>query len=505
MPVALISVSDKRNLIELTRGLHEMGWDLLASAGTATAIRQAGIPVEDVSTYTGSPEILTGRVKTLHPMVHAGLLARDTLNDRADLELIGARFIDLLAVNLYPFRDVIARDNVRLMDAIENIDIGGVALIRAGAKNFSRVTVLTDPGDYPSILSALRERGEISYETRHSLACKAFAHTASYDAAIEAYFNDGQAGSGQNFPLTLYPVRRLRYGENPHQQAVLYGYSPDSAPMGGKLLQGKELSYNNLLDLDSAWRSAQAYERPALVIVKHLSPCGIACADSIAEAFSLALASDPISAFGGVIASNRSMDGEFVAALGDLFVECIAAPSFSKGALNLLSKRKNLRLLEMSGATLEPHYELRSVNQGVLYQTLDLGDPPGTEWQVVTQREPTAIEWRSLRFAWVACQYVKSNAIVFAQGEATIGIGGGQPNRVDCVRIAAQRAGERANGAVMASDAFFPFPDAVEEASKAGITAIISPGGSKRDEESIAAADQAGMAMIFTGVRHFRH
>jgi len=305
--------------------------------------------------------------------------------------------------------------------------------------------------------------------------------------------------------LELYPVSKLRYGENPHQEATLYGFEPDSRPLGGKILQGKALSYNNLLDLDAAWRAVVTFDRPTVCIVKHLSPCGIASATLLAEAFAAALASDPVSAYGGVIATNQPFDAETAQALGDLFVECIASPGYSAEALHLLEERKNLRLLSMPDTRQAPGYELRSIYQGILRQSLDVGDPAGTEWKVVSQREPTQEELISLRFAWKACQHVKSNSIVFAVGEATVGIGGGQPNRVDCVRIAAARAGSKASGAVMASDAFFPFPDSVEEAAKAGIAAVIASGGSVRDAEAITAADAYGLAMLFTGVRHFRH
>jgi phosphoribosylaminoimidazolecarboxamide formyltransferase/IMP cyclohydrolase len=361
--------------------------------------------------------------------------------------------------------------------------------------------------DYADVLAELRA-GEVREETRRRLAVKGFAHTAAYDHAITAYLRGLPSEQGEPAsPLSFqfYPVSRLRYGENPHQEATLYGYSPDAGPLGGKLLQGKALSYNNLLDLDAAWRAAVSYHRPTVCIVKHLSPCGVASADSLAEAYPAALASDPVSAFGGVIATNQRFDKDIAAALGDLFVECITAPGYTSAALEVLASRKNLRLVAMPDTGVEPHFELRSVNQGMLRQSVDFGDPPGTEWRVVSQRQPTEKEWAALRFAWVVCQHVKSNAIVFARGEATVGIGGGQPNRVDCVRIAAARAGEKSHGAVMASDAFFPFPDSVEEAAKAGITAIVEPGGSIRDEQAIAAADEHDIALIFTGVRHFRH
>ena len=514
MPKAILSVHDKTGLVDFARFLKDLGWTLLASGGTARLLAEHQVDVMEVADYTGSPEILGGRVKTLHPAIHGGLLARSTPEDQAQLLELGWDYIDLVAVNLYPFEQTIARPGVTYAEAIENIDIGGVTLIRAAAKNHARLTLVCDPADYPAVLAGLCSGG-VTAADRLRLAVKGFAHTARYDAAITAYLTAQQTPPGAQdtpavppaapFTLSLYPLSSLRYGENPHQEATLYGYTPDAGPLGGTVLQGKALSYNNLLDLDAAWRGALSFERPTVCIVKHLSPCGIASSATLAEAFPPALACDPVSAFGGVIAANRSFDAQTALALGDLFVECIAAPGFRDEALQVLSKRKNLRLVSMPAAKLEPLFELRSVNQGVLRQSVDLGDPQGTEWQVVTRRKPDEAEWSALRFAWKACQHVKSNAIVFAQGEATVGIGGGQPNRVDCVRIAAQRAGERARRAVMASDAFFPFPDSVEEAARAGITAIVEPGGSVRDAEAIAAADAHGIAMVFTGVRHFRH
>lgn len=505
MPTALFSVSDKGGLIELARGLHQLGWDLLASGGTASALRVAGLPVEDIFEYTGSPEVLEGRVKTLHPAVHAGILARDSDRDKQDLERLNARLIDLVVVNLYPFRKSVAKADATLEDAIENIDIGGVALIRAAAKNFARVCVLTDPQDYDEVLAEISQMGAASENTRYRLARKAFSHTAAYDAAIYSYFERTDAIGSAHLSLELFLQSELRYGENPHQKARLYGFHPQGGPLGGALLQGKALSYNNLLDLDAAWRAAVAFERSTIVIVKHLSPCGIASSDNQAAAFPAALASDPVSAFGGVIAANRVFEADTARMLGDLFVECIAAPGYSPEAQSILAERKNLRLVSIPDLKLYPLYELRTINQGVLQQDIDLGDPAEPEWRVVSDRQPTQAEQRDLRFAWKACQHIKSNAIVFAQSEATVGIGGGQPNRVDCVRIAAQRAGERSVGAVMASDAFFPFPDSVDEAAQAGITAIISPGGSIRDHEAIEAANRANIAMVFSGVRHFRH
>lgn len=499
MPQAILSVYDKTGLVEFAHGLAALGWTLLASGGTAKALREHQIPVKEVAEYTQSPEILGGRVKTLHPAIHGGLLARPTETDRSELRYLGWDYIDLAAVNLYPFEETVAKPNVSLAEAIENIDIGGVTLIRAAAKNYARVTLVTAPADYPMVLQAL-QGGGISEETRQRLAIKGFALTSHYDAAITDYLSHSGA-----LRIAAYPVQDLRYGENPHQSATLYSYSPGVGPLGGKFLQGKELSYNNLLDLDSAWRTVVSFGDPTICIVKHLSPCGVASAPQLADAFKAALASDPISAFGGVVACNKPFDAPTVQAMGDLFVECIAAPGFADDARELLAKRKNCRLLEMSDLTLQPRFEVRSVNHGLLRQDVDLGDPANTEWKVVSRRQPTEAEWKSLRFAWRVCQQVKSNSIVFARDTATVGIGGGQPNRVDCVRIAAERAGGRANGAVMASDAFFPFPDSVEVAAKAGITAVVHPGGSVRDADSLAAADAAGMAMVITGVRHFRH
>lgn len=507
MPKALLSVHNKTGLVEFAQGLAALSWTLIASGGTARLLRENHLPVTEVADYTGSPEILGGRVKTLHPAIHGGLLARPIDADRAELLKLGWDYIDLVAVNLYPFEQTIAKPGVTFVEAIENIDIGGVTLIRAAAKNHERVALVCDPADYPAVLAELRSGG-VSGETRRRLAVKGFAATARYDAAITAYLAGDHKGSP--LQITAYPVQNLRYGENPHQSAILYAFEPGAGPLGGKVLQGKELSYNNLLDLDAAWKAAVCFDRPTIVIVKHLSPCGIASAPVLADAYRAAFECDPVSAFGGVIASNRPFDGATAEALGDLFVECIAAPGFTDDARNVLAKKKNCRLLDMPNTIIEPRHELRAITHGLLRQDVDMGDPmTSDQWSVISKRQPTDDEWAALRFAWKACQHVKSNAIVFARAregaEATVGIGGGQPNRVDCVRIAAARAGEKAKGAVMASDAFFPFPDSVEVAARAGITAVIHPGGSLRDADSLAAADAVGMAMVVTGVRHFRH
>jgi len=510
MPQAILSVHDKKNLIPFARGLHALGWTLIASGGTARALRAHDLPVMQVADYTQSPEILGGRVKTLHPAIHGGLLARRTENDLAELRRLHWDYIDLAAVNLYPFEETVAQADVTLDAALEEIDIGGVALLRAAAKNFQRVTLVCDPHDYDAVLDELRAGG-VTDATRKSLALKGFALTSRYDAAIFDYLakQEGDNHKAPPLQITAYPIQTLRYGENPHQRAQLYSFEPDGGALGGRVLQGKELSYNNLLDLDAAWRGVVSFAETSVVIVKHLSPCGIASAQTLRAAFESARAADPVSAFGGVLAANRAFDGATAQALGELFVECIAAPAFTTEARAILARRKNLRLVEIPALEIEPRYELRTLTRGILKQELDFGDPPATEWKIVSQRAPDAAEMRALKFAWRACQHVKSNAIVLARNfendVATVGIGGGQPNRVDCVRLAVERAGETARGAVMASDAFFPFPDAVELAARAGVTAIVQPGGSIRDADALAVADAHEIAMVVTGVRHFRH
>ena len=499
---SLFSVYDKTGLVDFARPLARRGVELVASGGTARILRQAGLPVRAVSDLTGSPEILGGRVKTLHPAVHGPILSRRTPADRAELAGLGWGEIDLVVVNLYPFERTAAGTQSSLEAAIEQIDIGGVALLRAAAKNFAHVTVVCDPADYAPVLAEIEAQGEVSPETRRRLAVKAFARTAVYDAAIYRYLAGDDSLLPERLVLHLRKLTDLRYGENPHQRAALYAPPGVTGPLGGELLQGKPLSYNNLLDLDAAWRAAVGFERPTLVIVKHLSPCGIASAGALAEAFPLALAGDPVSAFGGVIAANRPFDGPTARALGDLFVEAIAAPAFTDEAREALSGRKGCRLLELSRAAPDA-IEVRSVQGGLLIQERDTGDE--AEWQAVTSRAPTQAEMETLRFAWRAVAHVKSNSILLARGEAAVGIGGGLPSRVDAVRLAVVKAGERAHGAVLASDGFFPFPDGVELAAQAGVTAVVQPGGSVRDQQVIEAAGRLGLAMCFTGVRHFRH
>lgn len=499
MPKAILSVHNKTGLVDFAKGLIDLGWEFIASGGTARYLRDNQLPVIEVSNYTGAPEMLGGRVKTLHPAIHAGILARESEEDRNELSRLGWGSIDLVVVNLYPFEETIAQSGVSLQAAIEQIDIGGVALMRAAAKNHQRVTLVSDPLDYPQVLQEMLSGG-VKGEFHKRLAIKCFRITSRYDSLIADYLEGIETNQ-----FSLYPQQFLRYGENPHQSAQLFGYQTGQGPLGGKILQGKELSYNNLLDLDAAWRAVLSFEKSSVVIVKHLSPCGIASAEVQLDAYQRALASDPVSAFGGIVALNRQLESDTAMALSKLFVECVIAPGFSPAALEILSQKKNLRILKMPDLKIEPLVEVRSIIRGVLQQSIDLGDPQDTSWQVVTKAQPTPEQLADLKFAWKACQHVKSNAIVFAKDEATLGIGGGQPNRVDCVDIATQRAGEKAHGAVMASDAFFPFADSVEKAAAAGITAIVQPGGSLRDQESIDACNRLGIAMVFTGVRHFRH
>ncbi len=510
---ALLSVYDKQGLVPFAQGLAELGMELVASGGTARKLRESGLAVTYVSQVTGFPEVLGGRVKTLHPAIHAGILACSTPEHKAELAAYGLEPIALVACNLYPFIQVTANPAVTIEEAVEQIDIGGVTLLRAAAKNFERVTVVVDPADYAGVLEELQADGAVSLGTRQRLAYKAFAHTAAYDEAIRRFFaRQGFAAKEDETPfpdrltLTLERQQVLRYGENPHQRAALYRWPGVEGPMGGRLLQGKPLSYNNLLDLDAAWQAAQDFAAPTVVIVKHTNPCGLASAESLEAAYGPALAGDPVSAFGSIIAVNRVFDAATARQLGDLFVECVVAPAFTPEALEVLSARQNLRLLEVPSATVSDwEWELRTVQDGVLLQEPDTASEDQTTWRVATQREPTDAEWTALRFAWRAVKHVKSNAIVFAEGTALVGVGAGQMSRVDSVRLAALKAGKRTQGAVMASDAFFPFPDGIQEAAKMGITAVIQPGGSVRDKQVIAAADEAGLAMVLTGRRHFRH
>lgn len=512
MPRALLSVSDKTGLIDFAQELLAHGYDLVASGGTERALRDAGVPVTSIEQITGEGEMLGGRVKTLHPALLAGILARDRAADLEELTQHHYAPITLVCCNLYPFQQTVAQPDTTEDEAIEQIDVGGVTLLRAAAKNHRRVTVACDPDDYAQISAELGMFGAVSSGTRKRLAAKAFQHTRDYDTAIHAWFTRDappSALSGDmpaHISLGYTLSEPLRYGENPHQIAGYYSHGARSGPLGGQVIGGKQLSYNNILDLDSAWRAVSSFSAPAVVIVKHLNPCGVAVAASITDAFPLALASDPVSAFGGVIAVNREVTADFVAAFGSLFIEAIAAPAFSADAIQILSdKRKNCRLLVVPVGLLGTEWELRSTQRGLLVQRPDLGDPAPANYSTASERAPTTAEVEALRFAWKTVQHVKSNAIVLAHGQATVGIGGGLTSRVDAVKLAIERAGDHARGSVLASDAFFPFADGVEAAIAAGVTAIIQPGGSIRDSEAIAAANRAGVTMIFTGIRHFRH
>jgi phosphoribosylaminoimidazolecarboxamide formyltransferase/IMP cyclohydrolase len=465
--------------------------------------------VQTVETVTGFPEILGGRVKTLHPAIHGAILARRTAGDLDELAQHRIRPIDLVVVNLYPFQQTVAHPNVALSAAIEEIDIGGVALLRAAAKNHADVTVVCDPTDYPALADALAAGG-VGAQLRRRLAVKAFQHTAAYDTAIAAYLVEEEnptpaAGAlPDTLQLDLALIQRNRYGENPHQAGALYGYAKE--PPAFAVLHGKEMSYNNWLDLDSSWLAAQDFAAPTAAIVKHGNPCGLACAETLEEAYSKALASDPVSAFGGVLAVNRPLDLGTAQRLFDLFLEVVAAPAYEPEALALLQKKKNVRILRAWRVPLRP-FSLRSIIGGVLVQEADRSeqdmDPAG--WQVVSQRQPAAAQRADLAFAWRAARHVKSNAIVYAKNLATVGVGAGQMSRIDSVMMAGHKAGERSLGAVMASDAFFPFADGIEAAARHGVAAVVQPGGSVRDQEVIAAADRLGLVLCFTGVRHFRH
>ena len=514
---ALLSVWDKAGIVEFARGLRGLGVELLSTGGTAAALRSADVPVTELGAVTGFPEILGGRVKTLHPAVFGGLLAvRGDQAHMAELTRHGIRPIDLVAVTLYPFEAAIAR-GVDLAGALEHIDIGGVTLLRAAAKNFEDVVVLSRPSQYENVLEELRRTRSVSRETRLQLAGEAYARTSGYDAAIARYFG----ASGDAFPkhlvLAFEKIQDLRYGENPHQRGAFYREPGAVGPSvaSARQVSGKALSYNNVYDLDTALELVREFHDPTAVIVKHAIPCGVATGETLREAYLHAREGDPVSAFGGIVALNRSIDRATAEALAETFLEAVIAPGFAEDALAALGRKKNLRLMEVgfssSAETRAQHgedgqpWEMRRVRGGLLVQDRDHIDLIEENLRVVTSRAPTEREWADLRFAWTVCRYVRSNAIVFARDRQVVGIGAGQMNRVEPVRLAARQAGAKALGAVMASEAFFPFPDAVEEAIKAGVTAIIHPGGSVRDAEVTAVAEAAGLALVTTGIRHFRH
>jgi phosphoribosylaminoimidazolecarboxamide formyltransferase/IMP cyclohydrolase len=512
---ALLSVSDKTGIVDFARGLAGLGVRLISTGGTAKLLQDSGVRVTEVADYTGFPEMLDGRVKTLHPKVHAGILARrDLPAHMAALDKAGIATIDLVAINLYPFSATVARPECTLGEAIENIDIGGPAMVRSAAKNHDHVAVLTDPADYQPVLKELNAaRGALGAETRFRLAQKAFSHTARYDGTISNYLTSVDAtGSRARFPgrlnLQFERAQDLRYGENPHQEAAFYR---DLEPAAGSLgayrqLQGKELSYNNIADADAAWECVKGFEQAACVIVKHANPCGAAVAATPAEAYRKAHATDPTSAFGGIIAFNRELDAAAAQAATAQFVEVIIAPRVAPGAARVLAEKANLRVLTVPAGGGANDYDFKRVGGGMLVQTPDAAGTPGLK--VVTRKRPDEAQMGDLVFAWRVAQFVKSNAIVFCSGGQTLGVGAGQMSRVDSARIAtlkAQDSGLSLKGSTAASDAFFPFRDGVDVVARAGAAAIIQPGGSVRDEEVIAAADEHGIAMVFTGTRHFRH
>jgi phosphoribosylaminoimidazolecarboxamide formyltransferase/IMP cyclohydrolase len=516
---ALLSVSDKTGLVAFARGLARLGVKLLSTGGTAKELAAAGLPVTEIGAYTGFPEMLDGRVKTLHPKVHAGILARrDLAEHAAALERHAIPAIDLVVVNLYPFRATVARPGCTLEDAIENIDIGGPAMVRSAAKNWQHVGVVIDPADYGSILEELERAGRgLSAATRFALARKAFSHTAAYDGAVSNWLTArGPDGAAIAFPDRYNwqgaKVQDLRYGENPHQLGAFYR---DETSLPGSIatcrqLQGKELSYNNIADSDAAWECVKTFAEPACVIVKHANPCGVAVAEAPLEAYRRAFATDPVSAFGGIVAFNRAVDAAALEVVAAQFLEVLIAPAYTADALALIAQKKNVRVLEVAlpAGPVSPAHDFKRVGGGLLVQTADAHDIALADLKVVTRRAPTATELADLAFAWRVAKFVKSNAIVHCGGGRTLGIGAGQMSRIDSARIAAIKAANAhltLAGSVAASDAFFPFRDGLDVVADNGAVAVIQPGGSVRDEEVIAAADERGLAMVFTGVRHFRH
>ncbi len=527
---ALISVSDKRGVVELGKTLAVHGIEILSTGGTAAALSAAGVPVTQVSAHTGAPEILDGRVKTLHPKIHGGLLGRDTDDHRQQMAAHGITPIDLVVVNLYPFEDTIARPTTSLEEAIENIDIGGPSMLRSAAKNHERVAVVVDPDDYPLVTAAMAT-GELTAGQRLALARKAFSHTAAYDAAIAAYLSSiddsaaqtrHQAPSRRELPDTLTLQWRrlyeLRYGENPHQGAACYADARSPLPRtqsrrptiaAAEVLGGKQLSYNNILDLDAALGLVLEFAEPAAVVVKHNNPCGVAIGDDLSAAYGKAREADPVSAFGGIVAVNREVDESLAKLLIETFLECVVAPGYSAAARDVLASKKNLRLVAAPGEWRAPTGELawsvRTIAGGALVQSVDHGMVDLAQAKVATRRAPTASERADMAFAWRVAKHVKSNAIVFARAGVTVAIGAGQMSRVDSVRICERKAGKALEGAVVASDAFFPFRDGVDVLAAAGAVAVVQPGGSVRDDEVIGAANEHDLAMLFTSMRHFRH
>lgn len=512
---ALLSVSDKQGLIPFAQLLQAQGWEILSTGGTAKYLRDAGINLREVAEITGFPEILEGRVKTLHPHIHGALLAkRDDSSHQAQLQEFGIGLIDLLVVNLYPFVETIAKTNVSLDEAIENIDVGGPAMIRAAAKNHAHVLVLVDPHDYPIVMKSIDQGNLPDINGRRAFAQKAFAHTSSYDHAVQAYLQKTLMPSNHvsalpaSLSTTWVEIQAMRYGENAHQNAALYAPlgQPPQGLVGAKVLQGKAMSYNNFSDTDAALRCVMEFSSPACVIVKHANPCGVALGETILLAYQRAFSCDPTSAFGGIIAFNRDVDAQVASAIGEQFAEVVVGPNFTDEALLIFSKKTNLRLIQMSFDQRPITLEMRTILGGLLVQTPD--NKIVDEMSVVSRAQPTSKDWEDLRFAFTVAKHVKSNAIVFTRDGQTLGIGAGQMSRVDSTRIAAWKAQDRGfnvQGAVAASDAFFPFRDGLDALAKAGARAVIQPGGSMRDEEVIQAANEHGLIMVTTGIRHFRH
>jgi phosphoribosylaminoimidazolecarboxamide formyltransferase/IMP cyclohydrolase len=510
--LALISVSDKTGVVELAKTLvEEFKFEIVSSGGTAKILQNEGIPVTKVSDYTGSPEILGGRVKTLHPRIHGGILARlDSESDKADLAANQISPFDVVVVNLYPFAQTVAQGNCTLAEAIEQIDIGGPAMVRATAKNFAHVTLLTNNLIYPEYLTELREnQGKTTLEFRQARAIEAFAMTASYDNAICRYFAEVAPEASNYYGISGERIATLRYGENPHQQASWYSLSATQAQgwTGAIQLQGKELSYNNLVDLEAARQLITEFpgDKPAVAILKHTNPCGVAIADSLVDAYGKAYQADSVSAFGGIVALNQPIDAPTAEAMTKIFLECIVAPDCTEEAQTIFRKKANLRVLLLADLNSGSQDQIKIIAGGFLVQENDTQIELADEWEVVTEKQPTTEQLEELLFAWKVVKHVKSNAIAITKDLTTLGIGAGQMNRVGAVNIALEEAGEKANGAYLASDAFFPFDDSVRTAAKAGIQAIIQPGGSIRDQDSIKAANELGLVMVFTRVRHFLH
>ncbi|SDN62991.1 phosphoribosylaminoimidazolecarboxamide formyltransferase / IMP cyclohydrolase [Fictibacillus solisalsi] len=507
---ALVSVSNKEGLVPFVQALAEQGVEIISTGGTSKALQEAGVKVTGISEVTGFPEIMDGRVKTLHPMIHGGLLAvRENESHVQQMKENGISPIDLVVVNLYPFKETIAKENAAFEDAIENIDIGGPSMLRSAAKNHAYVTVIVDPADYSKVLEEVQQNQEVSDETRKKLAAKTFRHTAAYDALIAEYLTSMvEEENPESFTVTYEKKQDLRYGENPHQKAAFY-----KAPLGTKTsiaqaeqLHGKELSYNNINDADAALQIVREFTDPAVVAVKHMNPCGVGTGSSVEEAFARAFEADPVSIFGGIIASNVEINAAAAQKMSEIFLEIIIAPSFSDEAKEILTKKKNIRLLTLElGEDKKQEKKLTTVRGGLLVQDEDAYGLDQANISVPTKREPTEKEWEDLKLAWKVVKHIKSNAIVLTKDQMTIGVGAGQMNRVGAAKIAIEQAGEKAQGSALGSDAFFPMNDTVEAAAKAGITAIIQPGGSVKDEDSIKKADEYGIAMVFTGVRHFKH